>query len=62
MLPEGIHQISLPVPFGVGNVNTWLLTGEPLTLVDAGPLMDEAEAALDAGTGRARRARSRTSS
>ncbi len=49
MLPEGIHQISLPVPFGVGNVNTWLLTGEPLTLVDAGPLMDEAEAALDAG-------------
>ncbi len=49
MLPEGIHQISLPVPFGVGEVNAWLLMGEPLTLVDAGPLMDESEAALDAG-------------
>ena len=49
MPPEGIHQIPLPTPFGVGDVNTWLLLGDPLTLVDAGPLQAEAEAALDAG-------------
>ena len=44
-----MHQIQLPTPFGVGDVNTWLLEGEPLTLVDAGPLQAETEAALDAG-------------
>jgi glyoxylase-like metal-dependent hydrolase (beta-lactamase superfamily II) len=46
--PEGIHQIALPTPFRVGDVNTWLLRGDPLTLVDAGPLMDDTEARLDA--------------
>jgi glyoxylase-like metal-dependent hydrolase (beta-lactamase superfamily II) len=50
--PEGIHQIPLPTPFGVGDVNTWLLVGDPLTLVDAGPLQAETEAALDEGLGR----------
>jgi glyoxylase-like metal-dependent hydrolase (beta-lactamase superfamily II) len=47
VLPEGIHQIPLPTPFQIGDVNTWLLRGEPLTLVDAGPLMDETEARLE---------------
>lgn len=49
MLPEGIHQIPLPTPFQIGDVNTWLLRGDPLTLVDAGPLMEETEARLEEG-------------
>jgi glyoxylase-like metal-dependent hydrolase (beta-lactamase superfamily II) len=48
MLPDGIHRIALPTPFAIGDVNTWLLRGDPLTLVDAGPLMEETEAQLDA--------------
>ena len=49
MLPEGIHRIPLPTPFQIGDVNTWLLRGDPLTLVDAGPLMDETEVRLEQG-------------
>jgi glyoxylase-like metal-dependent hydrolase (beta-lactamase superfamily II) len=49
VLPEGVHPIPLPTPFQVGDVNAWLLRGEPLTLVDAGPLMEETEARLEAG-------------
>lgn len=49
MLPEGVHPIPLPTPFQVGDVNAWLLRGDPLTLVDAGPLMEETEARLEAG-------------
>ncbi len=49
MLPEGIHRIPLPTPFQIGDVNAWLLLGDPLTLVDAGPLMEETEARLEAG-------------
>jgi glyoxylase-like metal-dependent hydrolase (beta-lactamase superfamily II) len=51
VLPEGIHRIPLPTPFRIGDVNAWLLRGEPLTLVDAGPLMDETLAALEAALG-----------
>lgn len=32
-----VHQIPVPTPFAVGRVNCYLLTGEPLTLVDTGP-------------------------
>ena len=49
MLSEGIHRISLPTPFQIGDVNAWLLRGTPLTLVDAGPLMEETEARLEEG-------------
>jgi glyoxylase-like metal-dependent hydrolase (beta-lactamase superfamily II) len=49
VLPEGIHRIPLPTPFQIGDVNAWLLRGEPLTLVDAGPLMEETEARLNEG-------------
>jgi glyoxylase-like metal-dependent hydrolase (beta-lactamase superfamily II) len=49
VLPEGIHRIPLPTPFQIGDVNAWLLRGDPLTLVDAGPLMEETEARLDEG-------------
>ena len=47
MLPDDVHHIALPTPFAVGDVNTYLLRGSPLTLVDAGPLMEETEAVLE---------------
>jgi len=49
VLPEDVNRIPLPTPFQVGDVNTYLLRGTPLTLVDAGPLMEESEARLEAG-------------
>ncbi len=47
MPPPDIEQIAIPTPFAVGAVNAYLLRGDPLTLVDAGPRMEEAEAFLD---------------
>jgi glyoxylase-like metal-dependent hydrolase (beta-lactamase superfamily II) len=44
-----IHLLTIPTPFPVGPVNVYLLDGEPLTLVDVGPLTDEALDALKAG-------------
>jgi glyoxylase-like metal-dependent hydrolase (beta-lactamase superfamily II) len=48
-LPAGVHQLSLPTPFRIGPVNAWVLRGDPLTLVDPGPLMTETRVALEAG-------------
>ena len=36
-LAAGVHRIPVPTPFAVGRINCYLLTGEPLTLVDTGP-------------------------
>jgi glyoxylase-like metal-dependent hydrolase (beta-lactamase superfamily II) len=44
-----IHHLSLPTPFPVGPVNVYLLTGDPLTLVDTGPRYDDARLALESG-------------
>jgi glyoxylase-like metal-dependent hydrolase (beta-lactamase superfamily II) len=33
----GIHRIALPTPFGIGDVNLYLIDDDPLTLVDTGP-------------------------
>jgi glyoxylase-like metal-dependent hydrolase (beta-lactamase superfamily II) len=33
----GVHRLSIPTPFAVGRVNTYLIEDEPLTLVDSGP-------------------------
>jgi glyoxylase-like metal-dependent hydrolase (beta-lactamase superfamily II) len=49
---EDIVQIQLPLPH-VRSVNAWLLRGEPLTLLDAGPHDDAALAALESGLRRA---------
>lgn len=46
--PPSISAISLPLAH-VGSVNAWLLRGDPLTLVDAGPANDEALEALRVG-------------
>jgi glyoxylase-like metal-dependent hydrolase (beta-lactamase superfamily II) len=46
--------IRIPLPLRhVGSVNTWLLPGDPVTLVDTGPREDEALSALEAGLARA---------
>ena len=46
--------IRIPAPLRhIGSVNTWLLRGEPLTLIDTGPRDDEALSALEAGLARA---------
>lgn len=44
-----VHRIELPTPFPIGSVNAYLLTGDPLTLVDTGPKAPEAQRALAAG-------------
>jgi len=44
-VPDVAH-IEVPVPY-LGSVNVWLLRGEPLTLIDTGPLNDDAFAALE---------------
>jgi glyoxylase-like metal-dependent hydrolase (beta-lactamase superfamily II) len=49
LLPQDVHRIPLPTPFQIGDVNAWLLRGAPLTLIDAGPLMEETEARLEHG-------------
>ena len=41
--------IKLPTPFGVGPVNTYLLSGDEPTLIDTGPRTKEARAALASG-------------
>jgi glyoxylase-like metal-dependent hydrolase (beta-lactamase superfamily II) len=33
----GIQRIPIPTPFGVGDVNVYLIQDDPLTLVDSGP-------------------------
>lgn len=43
-----LHQLNIPTPFPVGDVNAYLLEGEPLTLVDCGPKTDDARQALHA--------------
>ena len=43
-----VEQIPIPVPY-LGSVNLWLLKGDPLTLVDAGPANSEALTALEKG-------------
>jgi glyoxylase-like metal-dependent hydrolase (beta-lactamase superfamily II) len=44
-----VHRIAIPTPFTEAEVNAYLLVGEPLTLVDCGPLTPEGYAALTAG-------------
>jgi len=46
---DGIAAITLPTPFAIGRVNSYLIEGEPLTLVDPGPRSGEALAELEAG-------------
>jgi glyoxylase-like metal-dependent hydrolase (beta-lactamase superfamily II) len=44
-----IHKISIPTPFAVGDVNAFLVKGDALSLIDAGPKTPEAYEALKNG-------------
>lgn len=44
-----LHRLILPTPFPVGPVNVYLAEGDPLTLIDTGPLAEATWAALEAG-------------
>ena len=44
-----IQKIIIPTPFAVGDVNSYLIKGDALTLVDAGPKTEEALVAIKAG-------------
>lgn len=44
-----IHKLILPTPFAVGDVNAYLLKGDTLSLIDAGPKTPEAYIALERG-------------
>jgi glyoxylase-like metal-dependent hydrolase (beta-lactamase superfamily II) len=48
-IPDYLHCISIPTPFPVGPVNTYLAEGEQLTLVDTGPRYRPARGALTDG-------------
>ncbi|MDQ0253961.1 glyoxylase-like metal-dependent hydrolase (beta-lactamase superfamily II) [Evansella vedderi] len=41
-LTKNIYQMTVPTPFLVGPVNTYLIEGDALTLVDTGPKTEEA--------------------
>lgn len=45
----GLHKIIIPTPFAVGDVNSYLIKGDALTLIDVGPKTPEAWLALKAG-------------
>ncbi|MBE2315434.1 MBL fold metallo-hydrolase [Solirubrobacter sp. CPCC 204708] len=47
-----IHQLPIPTPFRVGDVNAYLIEDDPLTLVDVGPGSARSLAALEAGLAR----------
>jgi glyoxylase-like metal-dependent hydrolase (beta-lactamase superfamily II) len=47
-----IETLSLPTPFPVGPVNVHVVLRDPITLIDTGPLTDDAWAALGAGLAR----------
>jgi glyoxylase-like metal-dependent hydrolase (beta-lactamase superfamily II) len=44
-----IHKIEIPTPFAVGDVNAFVVKGDALSLVDAGPKTPEAYEALKRG-------------
>jgi len=45
-VPPYLHAFSIPTPFPVGPVNVYLAEGQPLTLIDAGPLYEPARQSL----------------
>jgi glyoxylase-like metal-dependent hydrolase (beta-lactamase superfamily II) len=45
----GIHTIPVPTPFAVGRINCYLIEGDPLTLIDAGPRSEKSMQGLEEG-------------
>jgi glyoxylase-like metal-dependent hydrolase (beta-lactamase superfamily II) len=52
-IPREIHRIEIPTPFAVGTMNSYLVEGDPVILIDTGPKTDEALSALRKGLLRA---------
>ncbi|MGX1263858.1 glyoxylase-like metal-dependent hydrolase (beta-lactamase superfamily II) [Rossellomorea marisflavi] len=52
-MKDTITKITLPTPYAVGDVNVYLVKGDALTLVDVGPLTEEAWERLNAQIGEA---------
>ncbi|HZY44830.1 MAG TPA: MBL fold metallo-hydrolase [Anaerolineae bacterium] len=46
---DRLYQINVPTPFKVGPVNCYLSIGDPITLIDTGPLHADTRAKLNAG-------------
>jgi glyoxylase-like metal-dependent hydrolase (beta-lactamase superfamily II) len=46
---DGVFRIEIPTPFPVGNVNSYLIEGSPLTLIDTGPKTSKSLAAIQQG-------------
>ncbi len=46
---DRIHQFAIPTPYPVGPINVYLIEGDPLTLIDAGPRTESAYQALVKG-------------
>ena len=44
-----VHRTKVPTPFPVGDVNCYLIDGDPVTLIDVGPKMEESLDMLRAG-------------
>jgi glyoxylase-like metal-dependent hydrolase (beta-lactamase superfamily II) len=44
----GIHTIPVPTPFAVARINCYLIEGDPLTLIDAGPRSEKSWQGLEA--------------
>jgi glyoxylase-like metal-dependent hydrolase (beta-lactamase superfamily II) len=44
---QGVHCLAVPTPFAVGRVNCYLIEGDPLTLIDAGPRSDRSLSELE---------------
>jgi glyoxylase-like metal-dependent hydrolase (beta-lactamase superfamily II) len=44
---RGIHTLTIPTPFAVGDVNAYLILGDPVTLIDGGPNMATSLAHLE---------------
>ena len=52
-IPREIHRIEIPTPFAVGAMNSYLIEGDPVVLIDTGPKPDKALSALRKGLLRA---------
>jgi len=46
---DGVHRIEVPTPFPVGSVNSYLIEGSPLTLIDTGPKTSKSLTAIQQG-------------
>ncbi len=44
-----VHRIQIPTPFPVGRINSYLIEGSPLTLIDTGPKSEKSMGVLKTG-------------